>query len=236
MKKFLIAALLVMGACTSVKNNLNTDSGTMAEGDRYMNDDFFEEARKQYYRIKAEFPLSSLQVLADLKIAESYYREESFKTAASSYEEFIKTYPGRPEIPDALFSLGMCYVQQMPNTPQRDTRASSKVVDTFTRLLVDYPESSHIAEAQKYMSEARDQLAKKIYEVGRFYEKMGDYDSAARRYAEVADQYSDHAALVEESLAREVKCFRKAGKKEKADALASTFREKYPQSKWSVGN
>ncbi|MBN8555055.1 MAG: outer membrane protein assembly factor BamD [Deltaproteobacteria bacterium] len=218
---FILFALTLIGtlsACSAKKHDLTTDAGTLAEGERYMNDDFYEEARKQFYRIKTEFPQSSLQVQADLKIAESYYREESYKTAASSYEEFIKTYPGRPEIPDALFSLGMCYVQQMPSTAQRDTRATAKVVDTFTRLLVDYPNNSHIAEAQKHIIEARHQLADKIFEIGRFYEKMGDYDAAAKRYAEFVDQYADNPR-VGEAMEREARSLRRAGKNEQADAV-----------------
>ena len=221
---FSLSLPVLLSACYAKKHDLTTDSGTLAEGERYMNDDFYEEARKQFYRIKTEFPQSSLQVQADLKIAESYYREESYKTAASSYEEFIKTYPGRPEIPDALFSLGMCYVQQMPSTPQRDTRATAKVVDTFTRLLVDYPNNSHTAEAQKYIIEARHQLADKIYQIGRFYERTGDYDSAAKRYAEFVDQYADNPQVTE-VMEREIKCLKRLGKDQKADEVAAKLKE-----------
>lgn len=194
-----------------------------------MEDEFYEEARKQFLRLKTEFPQSALQVEADLRIADSYYEEESYQTAAQSYDDFLKTYPGRPEYSEALYKMGMCYVKQMPSTPQRDTRASSKVVDTFTRLMLDFPNTKHSQEAQSYIDRARHQLATKIYEIARFYERMKQYDSAARRYAELADQYSEHG-LIEEAMAREIRCRRRAGQQEKAEALLKSFLEKYPTS------
>lgn len=226
----LVLALQLIG-CSSHSNDLKTDVGTMAEGNRLLDDEFYEEARKQFQRIKTEFPSSSLQVEADLKIADTYYNEESYQTAAQSYEEFLKTYPGRPEFPDALYKMGMCYVKQMPNTPQRDTRASGKVIDTFTRLMLDFPNNKYSSEAQQYIDRARNQLATKVYEIARFYERMGDFDAAARRYAELVEQYADHK-LLEEAMAREVRCRRKAGQKDRADGLAKAFQEKFPQSEF----
>jgi outer membrane protein assembly factor BamD (BamD/ComL family) len=64
-----------LGGCYATKKNLTTDNGTLAEGDRLADRDFFEEARKQYFRIKTEFPQSPLQVEADLRIADSYFKE-----------------------------------------------------------------------------------------------------------------------------------------------------------------
>ncbi|MDB5037053.1 MAG: uptake lipoprotein-like protein, partial [Bacteriovoracaceae bacterium] len=225
------AAVLFSG-CASHQKNLTTDRGTLDEANYLQEKGFYDEARKQYLRIKTEFPQSSLQVETDLKIADSYYQEESYQTAANSYEDFLKTYPGRPEVPEALYKLGMCYVKQMPSTAQRDTRPTAKVVDKFTRLIVDYPDSKHAAEAQGYIEKARSQLADKIYQIARFYERMGEYDSAARRYADFYDQYSSNT-LAEEALAREIKNLKLSGQKEKAEALVTKFQEKFPKSKFT---
>lgn len=204
----------------------------MAEADRLTRKEFYEEARKQYFRIKTEFPQSPLQVEADRKIADTYYNEESYTAAATAYEDFIKTYPGRLEIPDVLYKLGLSYAKQMPRTSQRDTRATSKAVDVFTRLMVDYPNNKYMTEAQEWIEKARHQLAEKIFEIGRFYERKGQYDSAARRFAEVADQYAD-SPLVEESLSREIQDLKRSGQKEKAEEMAAKFLEKYPHSKFA---
>lgn len=227
---WIIAFLFILG-CASHSKDLNTDTGTLAEGDRLLEDDFYEEARKQYYRIKTEFPESRLQVEADLRIADSYFEEESFPAAADSYQEFIKTYPGRPEIPYAIYRMGMSYLEQMPSNPLRDTRSTKKAADTFVRLLIDYPNSEYANEASKYVERAHDQLARKIYRIARFYEKKDRYEAAARRYGSLVELYGDHS-LAEESLARQIRMLRMAEETERADQLTLKFQQKFPGSKF----
>ncbi len=227
---FLIFSVLC--GCSSRVKDLTSAEGTIKEGDALLEDDFYEEARKQYLRVKTEFPSSSLQYLADLKLADTYYKEESFKAAAESYQDFIKTYPGRPEISEALYKLGMSYANQMPSTAQRDTRATSKTVDTFTRLMIDFPDSPHSQEAQEWITKARTQLASKVWEIARFYERMKQYDSAARRYGEFYDQYADDNRA-EEAFARQIRNLRRSQETDRADALTQVFEEKFPNSKFT---
>lgn len=232
--KYLFLSLTCVGlvACSVKTYDKSTDTGTMSEAESLRDRGFYEEARHQYSRIKTEFPQSPLQVEAALKTALSYYEEESYGAAASAYQDFIKTYPGRPEIPDALYSLGMSYVKQMPSTPQRDTRPTVQAIDTFTRLMIDYPDNAHKDEVNKLIVEARDQLATKIYEIARFYEKRKDYNAAARRYEELAEEFSDNGRA-EEAAAKQVYCLKKAGDAEKAEKLQQLFEEKFPNSKFS---
>jgi len=232
MKHLFIFVFLIASACATAPKNLTTDDGTMAEGERLLKDEFFEEARSQFFRIKTEFPQSPSQLQADLKIAESYFLEESYSAAASSYEEFIRTYPGRKEIPMALHQLGLCYLRQMPTTAQRDTRATIKVVDVFTRLMIDYPTSEYAASAPQHIELARQQLAQKIFDIAAFYERTGDYASASRRFEELQNQYPD-STLGEEAMARQIRCLRKDGKTELADQLGKDFQEKFPKSQFT---
>lgn len=231
MKHLIAAFLIVLAGCATAPKNLTTDDGTLAEGERLLKDEFFEEARAQFFRIKTEFPQSPFQLQADLKIAESYFLEEAYSSAASAYEDFIRTYPGKREIPFALHQLGLCYIKQMPNTPQRDTRATVKVVDVFTRLTIDHPESEYSKDAPQHIEKARKQLAQKIFDIAAFYEKQKDFDAAARRFQELQNQYPD-SALAEEAMARQVRCLRKDGKAELAEKIGQEFQQKFPKSEF----
>jgi outer membrane protein assembly factor BamD len=233
MKRLSSLFIFLLAACATAPKNLTTAEGTMAEGERLLKDEFYEEARNQFYRIKTEFPQSSLQLEADLKIAESYFLDESYVAAATAYEDFIRTYPGRKEIPMALNQLGQCYLRQMPATPQRDTRATIKVVDVFTRLMIDYPNSEYAATAPQYIEKARNQLASKIFDIAKFYERSGDYGAAVRRFEELQNQYPD-STLVEEAMARQVRCLKKDGKTELADKVGKDFQEKFPKSQFAT--
>ncbi len=192
---------------------------------------FYEEARTQFTRIKTEFAQSPLQVQAVLKIADSYFEEESYNAAATAYQEFIRTFPGQPEVPDALFRLGLSYAKQMPSTPQRDARATGQTLDTFTRLLAEYPNYAKKDEAQQWIERAENQLADKIFGIARFYEKKELYDSAARRYGELVQFYS-HLPQAEEALARQIRCLKLSKDNSKAEELTSFFTERYSDSKY----
>lgn len=226
---FVILCVSFFISCSTKKFDLTTDRGTIQEADSLRERGFYEEARAQYLRIKTEFPQSPLQVEASLKTALSYYEEESYTASATAYSDFIKTYPGSPEIPEALFKLGMSYVHQMPSTPQRDTRPSAQVIDTMTRLMIDHPDNPHRAEATKWINTARNQLAQKVFDIARFYEKKKDWLAASKRYGEVYEQFSD-LPLAEEALARQVRCLNRSGEKEKASKIREIFEEKFPKS------
>ena len=226
-----LAVLLAGIACSTKVKNLDTPEGTMAEAERLFDDEFFDEARTQFYRIKTEFPSSPYQAQADLRVADSYFKEESFSVAATSYEEFVKTYPGNDKLPYALYRMGLSFANQMPSNVQRDSRATRRAADTFTRLLVDYPNCEYVDEAQKQVDRAQSELAEKIYEIGRFYEKKEDFLAAAKRYGEVADVYSDQK-IAEESFARQIKMLRSGGQGEQADELSKIFQTRYPSSEF----
>lgn len=226
-----LAVFFILMGCSAHVQNLATPDGTFNEGQRLMEDEFYEEAREQFVRIKTEFPESSLQAEADLRIADSYYEEESYEVAAKSYEEWVKTYPARDERPYALYRAGKSYVGLMPGNPQRDTRGTEKAINALTRLVIDFPNSEYTDEATKYIEEAQHQLAEKNYRVARFYEKTDEHLAAARRYGIVVDFYADDE-LAEESMARQVRMLRKAGRNDQADRLAEAFLQKYPTSEY----
>jgi len=218
--------------CAAKVHDLKTAQGTIEEGTRLIKDEFYDEARKQFLRVKTEFPDSGLQAKADLRIADSYFEEESYAVAATSYQDFLKTYPSRPEAPYALYRMALSYAKQMPSNAQRDSRNTRKVLDTFTRLLVDYPNSKYAPEAIKWMKVAQNLLAEKSFDIAVFYEKQNNFAAAANRYKEVVELYADNP-LAEEAMANEIICLRKAGKNNVADEVTKEFQAKYPSSKYT---
>jgi len=77
------AAILLAG-CSIKTKNLNTAEGTLIEAHRLMKDEFYEEARNQFQRIKTEFPTSPLQLQASIGVADSYYEDEAYPAAATA--------------------------------------------------------------------------------------------------------------------------------------------------------
>ena len=221
----------LLASCSAKVNNLTTDDGTFNEGLRLMEDGFDEEARKQFARIKTEFPNSSLQATADLKVAESYYNEESYQTAAEAYQDFVRFYPSHEKVPYALYQAGLSYSAQMPSNPQRDSRATKKAIDVFTQLIIDFPESEYRQEAEKKVIEAQDQIVQKNFEIASFYERQNKPLAAYKRFYQVYELYPRHA-VAEEAFARSIYNLRKTNQAENLDRLIQSFEVQFPNSKF----
>jgi len=226
-----LGMLLLVAGCSIKTKNLDTAEGTLAEAHRLMKDEFYEEARNQFQRIKTEFPTSPLQLQASIGIADSYYEDEAYPAAATAYEDFVRTYPGREEAPYALYRLGMSFAKQIPDEFERDSRTTEKARDIFSRLLVDYPNSQYKEDALKRVKEAEDRLANKAFSIAAFYDKMKQYLAAAIRYEEMGNAYPEHP-LAERALARRVVMLRKTDKKEEAAAAEEKFKQRFPDSKF----
>jgi len=229
----LTMATFFLASCSIKTKNLNTAEGTLLEAQRLMKDEFYEEARNQFQRIKTEFPTSPLQLQASIGIADSYYEDEAYPAAATAYEDFVRTYPGRDEAPYALYRLGMSFAKQIPDEFERDSRTTEKARDIFSRLLVDYPQSQFKDDALARVKEAEDRLAKKAHSVAAFYEKMNLYLAAAIRYDEMVNAYPEHP-LAEEALARRVVMLRKTDKSEDAATAEEKFKQRFPDSKFKT--
>jgi len=227
MKRLLIL-LLMLGciACSAKKKPPSSDREYMDAGDYYFKKEFFDEARKHYTKVKTDFPNTPLQAEASLKIADTYYEEGSYKTASDAYEEFIRTFPGKAEVPEALFRLGMSNVKQMPSVPSRDSRATEKVVEAFIRLIVDYPGNIHVPEAQKWADKADTILAKKILSIAHFYKRTKKYKAAALRYAELTRKYPS-SQQARENWKSHVYVLRKSGEGVAAQVLEREYRARY---------
>ena len=50
------------------------------------------------------------QEVAQIALADAYFNQGDYENAALNYEEFLQLYPASPKAKDALFRLGVCYL------------------------------------------------------------------------------------------------------------------------------
>ena len=78
---------------------------------------------------------------------------------------------------------------------------------------------------------ARDHLAGKEMEIGRYYEKQRYYLAAINRFRRVVDQYQT-TTHVPEALLRLTECYMRAWPRHEAEKTAAVLGYNYPGSKW----
>src|SRR5688572_18243984 len=90
-KFFLVTVLTVapfMGGCSSNQADPNDPEGLYQEAEQSLKDERYLIALEKYRDIKNRFPYSKRATDAELRIADTYYGQESYLEAVSAYEIF----------------------------------------------------------------------------------------------------------------------------------------------------
>jgi outer membrane protein assembly factor BamD len=171
----------------------------------------FEGAKTAFEKLKDWYPYSDYAKLAELKIADANYKLGNYEEAIFAYEEFERLHPRNEAIPYVIFQIGMCYFEQV-STPDRDQIATQKALETFGRLVRDYPQDQYAVVAQEYVNSCLRSMAMAELSIGKFYYKAKHYRAALRRFKNVLTRYPDvgihqealqYIAVTEDKMARQ---------------------------------
>jgi outer membrane protein assembly factor BamD len=148
----------------------------------------YERATEAFQKLKDRFPYSQYAVLAELKLADSYYLNKDYELAATSYKEFEKMHPTNEVIAYVVFMQGMSYFKQMP-TIDRDQSKALLAVQEFDRFSKGHPQSEYVTQAKINREEAQKNVVAHEFYIGEFYLKKGDYRAALGRFEGIIKQY-----------------------------------------------
>ena len=158
----------------------------------------YEESANLFQALKDRFPYSRFALLADLRVGDAYYKSKRYEEAILAYEDFVRLHPKNDAVPYAIYQMGMVYFDQML-TPDRDPENARKAMQTFQRLIKQYPKSEWAVRAQPRMQEATRRLAAHDMVVGQFYLDTKSYRAAMGRFKRVLTHYPD-VGLYDEAM------------------------------------
>jgi outer membrane protein assembly factor BamD len=148
----------------------------------------YEKAIDRLQDIIDNYPYSDYAVVANLEIADTYYRRERFEEALSYYRDFAELHPDHPKVPYALHRAALCHYHQSRD-PGRDQSATKQAVAQLEDLMRRYPDAPESREAEALWRELRTRLGTHVLQIGDFYMDREEYQSAADRYRAVLNQY-----------------------------------------------
>lgn len=159
----------------------------------------------------------------------TYFQMREYLTAADEFQRVRQLYPQSPVAASAQFYVALSYFKLAPSYAL-DQQYTTKALDEFQRFLEDYQGHSLDPEAQKYIDECRDRLARKQYVASLLYFKMNEYASCVL-YADVvlADYYDTRWAGAAQFL--KAKCFIALKDDLRAAEELEKFLAKYPARK-----
>ncbi len=234
----LIACALILPAtgCAGNKNAGDTayvarDVNTLYDlAKRRMDQGQYEESAKLFDEVERQHPYSVWARRAQLMSAFSYYLARKYPDAISSARRFLTIHPGNKEAPYAHYLVAMSHYQQMEDVT-RDQRITQQAADAFGELVRRYPESRYAADARVKLDLINDHLAGKEMEIGRFYQRSGNWLAATNRFRTVIEKYQT-TSHTPEALHRLVESYLALGIPVEARKAAVVLGANYPESVW----
>lgn len=168
----------------------NSPEALYGRGSAEFQDGNYKKAREYFTRVKDEYPLHNLAILAELGIADSFFTDKQYIEAEETYNEFLNMHPNNENIPYVLYQMGMCHYN-LKGTIDRDQTETIKARKEFERLIARFPESKLSVAAEKLLRECKQEIAEQEFYVGQFYFRQKKYNAALNRFETVARDYAN---------------------------------------------
>ena len=190
----------------------------------------FNDAVKHFDEVERQHPYSPWASKAMLMSAYANFQVREYDKSVNSLESFIQLHPGHEDIAYAYYMVALNYYDQISaiDHDQKMTEKSERALDDVIRR---FPESQYARDSRLKMALARDHLAGKNLDVGRYYAKVGAVVAAIGRFNKIVQNF-DNTSSIEEALYRLVECYLTIGLDDQAFACASVLGHNYPGSRW----
>jgi outer membrane protein assembly factor BamD len=190
----------------------------------------YEDAAKKFDQVDRQNPYSDWARKALLMSAFSYYQAQKYDDCINAAKRYVTLHPGSPDAAYAQYLIGASYYDQILDVNHDQARAD-KAISALEEVVRKYPDTEYALSAKKKIDIARDQLAGKEMEVGRFYLKRRDFTGAINRFKVVVTHYQT-TREVEEALERLTEAYISLGIMDEAQTAAAVLGHNFPESPW----
>ena len=184
----------------------------------------------EFDEVERQHPYSIWARRAILMSAYAYYLDEEYEQSILSSQRYITLYPGDDNTSYAYYLVAMCFYEQITDVT-RDQRRTQEALAALEEVVRRYPGSEYARDAAFKIDLARDHLAGKEMEVGRYYLRQESYAAAIGRFREVLARFQT-TTHVPEALHRLTEAYLALGLEREANTAAAILGYNYPTSQW----
>lgn len=191
---------------------------------------YYRTAAKDFDEVERQHPYSSWSTRAILMSAYAQYMRNGYDEAVIAAQRFITLHPGHKDAAYAYYLIAISYYEQIADV-KRDQTATEKALSALDEVSTRFPDSPYAQDAAAKSVLARDHLAGKEMEVGRYYLKRNSLLAAINRFKTVIIKYqtTTHAP---EALYRLTEAYYALGVVGEAQTAAAVLGHNYPNSQW----
>jgi outer membrane protein assembly factor BamD len=187
-------------------------------------------ASKKFEEVDRQHPYSDWARKSLLMSAYAFYSAGDYDSCIGAATRYVTLHPGSPDAAYAQYLIAASHYDQIPDV-SRDQGRTEKAIAALEEVVRKYPTSEYANTAKAKLEGARDQLAGKEMEVGRYDLSRRDYIGAINRFKTVVTQYQT-TRHVEEALARLTEAYMAIGIVGEAQTAAAVLGHNFPDSRW----
>ncbi len=187
-------------------------------------------AIKQFAEVERKYPYSNYATQSILMQAYANYRVGKWGDSINAANRFITLHPGHRDVGYAYYLIAICNYNQIADT-RRDQAQTLRALAALEEVAQRFPGTAYAADVERKVTVARDHLAGKEMEVGRYYFREGAYLAGINRFKRVVTDYQK-TNQTPEALYRLTEGYMALGILSEAQTAAAVLGANYPQSEW----
>jgi outer membrane protein assembly factor BamD len=187
-------------------------------------------ASKKFEEVDRQHPYSDWARKSLLMSAYAFYNAGDYDSCIGAATRYVTLHPGSPDAAYAQYLIAASHYDQIPDVT-RDQGRTEKAIAALDEVIRKYPTSEYAVSAKAKLEGARDQLAGKEMDIGRFNLDKRNYTGAINRFKTVVTQYQT-TRHVEEALARLTEAYMAIGIVGEAQTAAAVLGHNFPDSRW----
>jgi outer membrane protein assembly factor BamD len=190
----------------------------------------YRSASNNFAEVERQHPYSIWATRAILMQAYAQYMRNAYDDAVNAAQRFLALHPGHKDAPYAYYLIALSYYEQI-NDVKRDQTSTAKALQALDEISRRFPGTPYARDAEAKAVLARDHLAGKEMEVGRYYQGQSAHLAAINRFKTVITDYqtTTHAP---EALYRLTETYLALGVQSEAQTAAAVLGYNYPSSQW----
>lgn len=238
----LVGLVMALAACSTSPAGSGPDDTEKlyAEAREELGSGAYDKAIKLLERIEARTTgtLTGQQALLDLAYAQ--WKSSERAAALATVDRFMKLHPSSPAMDYALYLRGLVNFNDdlgflgnlaRQRVAERDQKASREAYQSFSQLLLRYPQSRYAQDAQQRMDFIVNALAEYEVHVARYYLRRGAWLAAANRARQAVTDY-ERAPAAEEALAIMAASYAQLGLSDLQTDAQRVLQKNFPSSRF----
>ena len=183
----------------------------------------FDEVERQH-------PYSPWARRAQLMSAFCYYVARDYNKAIQNSQRFLSIHPGNKDAPYAYYLIALSYYEQISDV-NRDQSITEQAQIALRVVNRRSPQTDYAPDARLKLDLVADHLAGKEMEIGRFYQRSGNWLAAQLRFRNVVEEFQT-TSHTPEALYRLTESSLSLGLREEAVKYAAVLGANYPGNEW----